>query len=143
MAMMAYMHVKGQKQGDIKGSVTQKGREGSIAVIAYHHSVVSPRDPQSGLRGDLKHRPVVFREAIRREEASLQPSGRPRAECERRFLLLAGFQRKRAGAGRRAREMNHKLRRARLDAVVARRYIDLPRLGIRAPQPDLAQTAVL
>jgi len=60
MALMAYMHVKGQKQGDIKGSVTQKGREGSIAVIAYHHSVVSPRDPQSGLpTGQRMHKPFT------------------------------------------------------------------------------------
>ena len=60
MALMAYMKVRGQKQGWIKGSVTQKGREDSIAVIAYHHSVVSPRDPQSGLpTGQRMHKPFT------------------------------------------------------------------------------------
>ena len=33
-ALNAYLKLKGQKQGEIKGSVTQKGREGAIAVIA-------------------------------------------------------------------------------------------------------------
>ena len=36
-ALNAYLKLKGQKQGEIKGSVTQKGREGRIAVIAVQH----------------------------------------------------------------------------------------------------------
>ena len=60
MALMAYMTVKGQKQGTIKGSVTQKGREGSIGVIGYHHNVVRPRDTQSGLpTGHRLHKPFT------------------------------------------------------------------------------------
>ena len=50
MALNAYLTLKGQKQGDIHGSVVQKGREGSIMVIAVDHQVMSPRDPASGLR---------------------------------------------------------------------------------------------
>lgn len=62
MAMAAYMTVKGQKQGKIQGSVTQKGREGSIEVIADHHSIVSPRDPQSGLpTAKRMHQPFTVR----------------------------------------------------------------------------------
>ena len=34
MALNAYLHIKGQKSGDIKGSVIQKGQEGKIMVIA-------------------------------------------------------------------------------------------------------------
>lgn len=30
MALNAYLKLKGQKQGDVKGSVTQKGRENKI-----------------------------------------------------------------------------------------------------------------
>jgi type VI protein secretion system component Hcp len=30
MALNAYLKLRGQKQGEIKGSVTQKGREGKI-----------------------------------------------------------------------------------------------------------------
>jgi type VI secretion system secreted protein Hcp len=65
MAMMAYMQVKGQKQGSIKGSVTQKGREGSIAVIACNHSIVSPRDAASGLpTGKRMHKPFSVTKVI-------------------------------------------------------------------------------
>ena len=39
----------------------EKGREGSIAVIACHHSVVGPRDPQSGLpTGQRMHKPFTI-----------------------------------------------------------------------------------
>jgi type VI secretion system secreted protein Hcp len=61
MALNAYMKLKGQKQGEIKGSVTQKGREDSIMVIAVSHEIVSPRDPASGLpTGKRMHKPIVI-----------------------------------------------------------------------------------
>lgn len=61
MALNAYLKLKGQKQGDIKGSVTQKGREGKIMVIAADHEVISPRDPASGLpTGKRMHRPFII-----------------------------------------------------------------------------------
>lgn len=37
-AMMAYLYLKGQKSGQVKGSVTQKGREDSIGVIALEQA---------------------------------------------------------------------------------------------------------
>jgi type VI secretion system secreted protein Hcp len=61
MALNAYLKLKGQKQGDIKGSVTQKGREGKIMVIAVSHEIVSPRDAASGLpTGKRQHKPFVI-----------------------------------------------------------------------------------
>jgi type VI secretion system secreted protein Hcp len=61
MALNAYLSLKGQKQGDIKGSVTQKGREGKIMVIAVSHEIVSPRDTASGLpTGKRQHKPIVI-----------------------------------------------------------------------------------
>jgi type VI secretion system secreted protein Hcp len=61
MAMMAYAYLKGQKSGQIKGSCIQKGREDAICVIAVSHSIISPRDPQSGLpTGQRMHKPFVF-----------------------------------------------------------------------------------
>ena len=61
MALNAYLTLKGQKQGQINGSVTQKGRENSILVHAYSHEVVCPRDPQSGLpTGKRQHRPFTI-----------------------------------------------------------------------------------
>jgi len=61
MSMMTYAYFKGQKSGQVKGSITQKGREDSIGVIAVSHSIVSPRDPQSGLpTGQRMHKPYVI-----------------------------------------------------------------------------------
>ena len=61
MALNAYLRLKGQKQGEIKGSVTQKGRENSIMVIAVSHEIMSPRDPASGLpTGKRMHKPFVI-----------------------------------------------------------------------------------
>jgi type VI secretion system secreted protein Hcp len=60
MALNAYLKLKGQKQGEIKGSVTQKGRENKIMIIAVSHEIVSPRDPASGLpTGKRMHKPFV------------------------------------------------------------------------------------
>lgn len=60
-ALNAYLKLKGQKQGDIKGSVVRKGREGAIAVIAVHHEIISPRDAASGLpTGKRMHKPFVI-----------------------------------------------------------------------------------
>ncbi len=61
MALNAYLKLKGQKQGEIKGSVTQKGREGKIAVIAVSHEIISPRDAASGLpTGKRMHKPFII-----------------------------------------------------------------------------------
>ncbi len=61
MALNAYLTLKGQKQGAIKGSVTQKGREGKIMVIAVSHEIVSPRDAASGqATGKRQHKPFVI-----------------------------------------------------------------------------------
>ena len=56
-----FLKVKGAAQGDITGSVTQKGKEGTIAVIAIDHSIISPRDPASGLpTGKRMNSPLVI-----------------------------------------------------------------------------------
>ena len=61
MALTSYLKLKGQKQGEIKGSVTQKGRENKIMVIAVSHDVISPRDAASGLpTGKRMHKPYVI-----------------------------------------------------------------------------------
>jgi type VI secretion system secreted protein Hcp len=61
MALNAYLKLKGQKQGEVKGSVTQKGREGKILVMAAEHEVLSPRDASSGLAtGKRAHKPFVI-----------------------------------------------------------------------------------
>ncbi len=65
MALNAYLSLTGQKQGQIKGSVTQKGREGKIMVIAAEHEVLSPRDATNGqATGKRQHKPFVITKEI-------------------------------------------------------------------------------
>ena len=61
MALNCYMRLTGETQGEIKGSVTQTGREDSIMVIATSHEVVSPRDAASGLpTGKRQHKAMTI-----------------------------------------------------------------------------------
>ena len=61
MALNAYLIIEGEKTGAVAGSVTQKGREGKIMVIAVSHEIMSPRDPASGLpTGKRMHKPFVI-----------------------------------------------------------------------------------
>jgi type VI secretion system secreted protein Hcp len=65
MALNAYMKLTGETQGEVKGSVTQSGREDSIMVIGYNHEVVSPRDAASGLpTGKRQHKPLTITKEI-------------------------------------------------------------------------------
>jgi len=65
MALNAYLRLKGETQGEIKGSVTQRGREGSIMVIAFQHEVISPRDAASGLpTGKRQHKALTITKEI-------------------------------------------------------------------------------
>lgn len=60
MALNAHLYITGQKQGKIDGSCQQKGREGSIEVIAVSHEIISPRDPASGApTGKRMHKPYT------------------------------------------------------------------------------------
>lgn len=72
-ALNAYLKLKGQKSGEIKGSVTQKGREGKIMVIAVSHEIVSPRDAASGLpTGKRQHKPFVITKELDKSSPVLQ-----------------------------------------------------------------------
>jgi type VI secretion system secreted protein Hcp len=72
MALNAYLKLTGQKTGPIKGSVTLKGREGTIMVIAVDHELSSPRDPSSGLlSGKLLHKPIRIRKEVDRSSPLL------------------------------------------------------------------------
>jgi type VI secretion system secreted protein Hcp len=65
MALNAYLRLKGETQGYIRGSVTQAGREDSIMVIGLSHEVVSPRDAASGLpTGKRQHKPLIITKEI-------------------------------------------------------------------------------
>ena len=72
MALNAYLSLRGEKQGEIKGSVVQKGREGKILVMAAEHGVALPRDPVSGLViGKRLHKPFVITKKLDMSSPSL------------------------------------------------------------------------
>jgi type VI secretion system secreted protein Hcp len=72
MALSAFLKLTGRKQGEIKGSVTQKGRAGAIRVIAVSHEIISPRDPASGLpTGTRIHKPIVITKVVDRSSPLL------------------------------------------------------------------------
>ncbi|MDQ2863521.1 MAG: type VI secretion system tube protein Hcp [Bacteroidota bacterium] len=72
MASNSYLNLAGQKQGSIKGGVTQKGREGNILVMAFHHEITSPIDTASGLAtGKRMHKPFVITKEIDRSSPLL------------------------------------------------------------------------
>ncbi len=57
----AYLRLRGESQGDIKGSVKQAGREDSIRIIGFHHNIISPKDAASGLpTGKRQHKPLTI-----------------------------------------------------------------------------------
>jgi type VI secretion system secreted protein Hcp len=71
--LYTYLTLKGQKQGSIKGSVIQKGREGTIQVSYLQQKRVSPRDPASGMAtGKIQHEPLVFRKTVDKSSPLLQ-----------------------------------------------------------------------
>jgi type VI secretion system secreted protein Hcp len=72
MAANAYLTLAGQKQGAITGSVTEKGKEGSILVHAFNNQILSPRDPTSGFpTGKRQHVPVVILKEIDKSSVPL------------------------------------------------------------------------
>jgi len=67
MALNAYLKLVAEKQGPLLGSVTQKGREGTIMVFAALHEIVAPRDPASGRpTGKRMHKPFIITKAVDR-----------------------------------------------------------------------------
>jgi type VI secretion system secreted protein Hcp len=64
----AYLKLVGEKSGAIKGPVRDRGddkKDGSIALLALEHGIVSARDPASGLAtGKRQHRPITFTKAV-------------------------------------------------------------------------------
>jgi len=71
--LTAFMRVKGSKQGDIRGSVTQKGREDTIAVVALDHEITTPIDATTGLAtGKRQHKPFVITKELDKSSVPLR-----------------------------------------------------------------------
>lgn len=106
MALNAYLKLKGQKSGQIKGSVIQKGRENMIEVNAYSHEIVSPRDAASGLpTGRRMHKPFVITKELDKSSPILynvMVTNETLTEFELKFFAANSGSRVNAGA-----EVNH------------------------------------
>lgn len=67
-----HMTVEGTAQGNIEGSITAKGLEGTIPVVTFEHSVHIPTDPQSGLpTGKRVHHPLIVTKYIDKSSPKL------------------------------------------------------------------------
>lgn len=72
MALNAYLKITGSKQGIIKGSCIQKGKEGLIEVIAFDHQITSPRDAATGqASGKRQHQPLVVTKELDKSTTAL------------------------------------------------------------------------
>ena len=72
MALNAYLRLVGEKSGEIRGSVTTKGREGKILVIAASHDVITPHEAASGqATGRRQHQPFVITKPVDRSSVPL------------------------------------------------------------------------
>ena len=61
MTSIAYLSLKGQTTGVVKGSVNVRGHMGSILVRAASHGIASPRELQSGQpTGIRRHEPYII-----------------------------------------------------------------------------------
>jgi len=64
-ALPAHMTIEGDSQGNIEGSCEKQGREGTIVVYSFGHSVRQPFDPQSGaFSGQRIHDPIEILKAV-------------------------------------------------------------------------------
>ena len=68
---VAYIRIIGQKT-DAKSGLREKGREDMIQVSTISHTIVSPRDPQSGLpTGQRMHKPFVIQKELDKTSPAL------------------------------------------------------------------------
>jgi type VI secretion system secreted protein Hcp len=65
----AYLRVKGEKSGDVRGPVVDRDRvkNGTIALLGVEHGIASPRDSASGLAtGKRQHYPIIVTKEVDR-----------------------------------------------------------------------------
>ncbi|WP_374625984.1 type VI secretion system tube protein TssD [Pandoraea sp.] len=72
MAIPGYMFLSDDAGKKIEGSVTVKGREGSVELVAYAHNVYIPTDGNTGkLTGTRVHKPYLLTKAKDRSSPEL------------------------------------------------------------------------
>ena len=63
-ALNAYMYINGEKTGQVKGSVTQMGRENSIMVIAFEQMTKMEVGTAKGVTGMRNVGPIVITKEV-------------------------------------------------------------------------------
>ena len=63
-ALNAYMYITGVKTGQVKGSVTQKGRENSIMIIAFEQMTKTEMVTASGVTSKRNVGPIVITKEV-------------------------------------------------------------------------------
>jgi len=72
MPMPCYLSLKGNKQGDIKGSIKIKGHEDTILIQAVNHTIEIPSNSQTGLpAGKRVHFPMTLTKEVDRSSPLL------------------------------------------------------------------------
>jgi type VI secretion system secreted protein Hcp len=71
-ALNAYLRLTGEKQGAIKGSVTQKGRDGAIMVIAFEQMTKIESVATTGIPGKRYVGPIVITKEVDRSSPFLR-----------------------------------------------------------------------
>lgn len=69
-----YLTLKGQKQGQIKGSVIQRGKENSIAIHQLHHEVFVKRDISGMPLGGRTYKPLIISKEVDKSSVNLMNS---------------------------------------------------------------------
>jgi type VI secretion system secreted protein Hcp len=119
MALNAYLQLKGAKQGAIKGSVVQKGRENKILVIAVDHGISSPIGTGSGAAtGKRVHQPLMITKELDKSSPPLYNafiSNENITEWELQFWT--GALKPGAGAGKETQHYTIKLTNARISSI--------------------------
>ena len=131
MALNAYLKLVGTKQGEVKGSVTQKGREGKIMVIAVSHQIATSPDASGQSTGKRQHGPLVITKEADRASVSLRSmlvSSEAAKDWELQFWRPSA-----AGAGAGVETQYFTIRLT--DAVVASIDLQMP----NNKHPDLAK----
>jgi type VI secretion system secreted protein Hcp len=131
VALNAFLKLVGTKQGEIKGSVIQKGREGKIMVIAMSHELTAPQDASGQPTGQREHGPLIITKEADRATVPLRTmlvSGEVAKDWELQFWrpTTAGL-----GAGTETQHFTIRLS----DAVITSIHLQMP----NTKHPDLVR----
>ncbi len=123
MALNAYLKITASKQGIIKGSCIQKGKEGLIEIIAFDHEIISPRDAATGqATGRRQHKPLVITKELDKSTTALSKA-LIQNEALTSFELKFYAPNKMGTAGGQGTQVNHFTIRLKNASVVGIRTI--------------------